>query len=194
MSLNDVKHKIFPFFSALIIQQMSKAINLYPSNKMIWKPNIAIVASRFQYKLQFLLFHYLPAFFIDIGLRLSGSKLRLVKIYSKIYYHLLFFSFFVGSTWNFSDGEMRKIYLNMSSEDHEEFPCIVNPDDFQSHSFSTTKGLRKYFFKESDEDLLKARKKLRMLKIAHDIFWVFIYSSFVYIFSSCAIRSLVKQL
>lgn len=147
---------------------------------MIWKPTLSMVASRLEYNLLFLLYHYVPAFFIDIGLLLSGSKLRLMKIYSKIYYHLQFIIFFMGSTWKFNDTNIQKLYSSMSDDDHKDFPCRLTTK-YEQHSLNAAEGLRKYFFKESDEDLPKAQRKYKILRVVHVVFLFFFYSSFTYL-------------
>lgn len=139
-----------------------------------------MVASRIKYNLLFFLYHYVPAFFIDIGLILSGSKLRLMKIYSKIYYHLQFIIFFMGSTWKFSDKNMQKMYASMSEADHADFPCTLTTE-YEQHSLNAAEGLRKYFFKESDDDLPKAQRKYKILRVVHVVFVALIYSLFVYL-------------
>lgn len=144
-------------------------------------PTLSMIASRIEYKLLFLLYHYVPAFFIDIGLLLSGSKLRLMKIYSKIYYHLQFIIFFMGSTWKFSDENMQKMYSSMSEDDLKDFPCTLTTQ-YEQHSLNAAEGLRKYFFKESDEDLPKAQRKYKILRVVHFVFLCLIYSSLIYLF------------
>lgn len=148
---------------------------------MIWKPNISMATSHLQYKLLYFLYHYVPAFFIDIGLRLSGSKLRLMKVYSKIYYHLQFFSYFGCSTWKFSDTNMQQLYSFMSPDDHHHFPCTLTVDDYASHIQTTADGIRKFFFKDTDADSLAAQRKYQFLRKLHYILLLIIYSTLAYI-------------
>lgn len=141
---------------------------------------IHIVTSQLEYQLLFLLYHLVPACFIDIGLRFSGSKLRLVKVYSKIYYHLQSMVYFMNSTWKFDDTKMRKLYSNMSSDDLREFPCILKPEDLEPQLINSCHGTRKYYFKESDEDLPRARRKYKIFEAIHYLFLTIFVSALGY--------------
>lgn len=162
------------------IQSVYPLYAVYPTQKMIWKPTIHYASSPLEYKLLFLLYHYVPAFFIDIALRIGGSKLRLMKIYSKIYYHLQFMEYFMNSTWKFDDTKMQKLYSSMSPDDLSEFPCIERPGESQSHVVHAFNGIRKYFFKETDEELAGARRKYKLLTATHNLFLILFYSAVGY--------------
>lgn len=132
------------------------------------------------FKLLYVLFHYVPAFFIDIGLRLNGSNLRLMKIYNKIYYQFQLYLYFNEHSWKFSDINMQKVYSRMNAGDHEEFPCIARAEDYEQHYCSAINGIRKYFLKESEEDLVAARRQLKVMKVLQFAFLASIYASCAY--------------
>lgn len=130
-------------------------------------PSVTIVSSQIAFKLLFFLYHYAPAFFIDIALKLKGSKIRLVPIYSKIYNSNQLLSFFVGNQWKFSDDNMQRVCSLMSERDHQDFFCRFETSlkAYEEHVAKMIDGQRKYFFKESDEDLNEALTKLKKLKV-----------------------------
>lgn len=147
---------------------------------MVWYPNLTIVYSKFMFKLLFFLYHYVPAFFADIVLRFKGSKLSVVKIYSKIYYYIGLYNYFTDHSWVFSNDNMKQIFSRMSEEDHEEFPCTATADDFAPYVSNNMNGLRKYFFKETDEDLTAARRKYLCFKIVNNVIWGCLYTYVAY--------------
>lgn len=83
-------------------------------------------------------------------------------------------------TWNFGDSNMRKLYKNMSEKDHEEFPVIFRAEDYEKHAYRGTNGLRKYFFKENDTDLLIARKRFKLFNVLHNMLLALVYGSLFY--------------
>lgn len=148
----------------------------FPTKRMVWCPRMIVTSSQIVYRVCFVLYHYLPGFFCDIVLRLKGSKIRLVSVYSKIFYHLTLIDYFISHNWTFKDNKMQDLYRSMSEKDHEDFFVKLSPDIYEPQVISTAKGLRKYYFKENDGDDLKlARRKLKMFKVLHHLLLAGIY-------------------
>lgn len=132
------------------------------------------------YRFYFVLYHYIPAVFADIILKINGSKFRLFNIYSKIFYHCQLLDYFMQKSWNFGDSNMQNLYKIMSEKDREDFPVIIRPEDYEGHAYRGTDGLRKYFFKENDADLLTARKRYKLFNILHNMLLALVYGSLLY--------------
>lgn len=139
---------------------------------MFWVPSFTITSSHFFYKILFVIYHYIPAFFIDLVLKVTGSKRRFFKVYSKIFYHAQLYSYFDHRSWIFSDTNINRISSLLSEEDHRTFYCIPSSDEYELHAPKVVDGLRKYLFLENDDDLLEARRKFKKLKIVQDILLV----------------------
>lgn len=148
---------------------------------MIWLPRFNGTPSQFMYRFYFVLYHYIPAFFCDIILKITGSKLRLFDIYSKVYYHTQLLDYFMQKSWDFNDSNMRKLYNVMSEQDHRDFPVIIKPEEYEDHAYRGTDGLRKYFFKENDADLLIARKRYKLFNILHNLLLALVYGCLLYL-------------
>lgn len=155
-------------------------MEIYPTKKMFWVPSFTITSSYFVYKVLFIFFHYIPAFFIDLVLSVKGSKLRLFKIYSKIFYYAQLYFYFHHRSWTFADKNMKRISSLMSDEDLQLFYCIPSSEEYEVHAPKSIDGLRKYLFLENDDDLVEARKKYKKLKIIRQIFLALLYCSFGY--------------
>lgn len=162
------------------MENLRKVMSRYPSKKMIWLPNLTITSSRFVYRFLFFLCHYVPAFLVDIVLVLKGSDIRLTKIYSKVYYYFQLYSYFNDNHWTFADQNMQKIYATLNKRDLQDFPCFASADHYEQHYLNTVNGIRKYFFKETDEDLVEARLKYQKLTILRYIVLGLIYGSLAY--------------
>lgn len=89
---------------------------------------------------------------------------------------------YFGQSWTFSNTNMQKMYSRMSEEDHEEFPCTAKAEDRDQHYTNAVNGLRKYFLKESDDDIVIARRKLRNFKILRFTFYALTFSLAAYFF------------
>lgn len=149
---------------------------------MIWFPHLTLTTSKILYKLLFFLYHYVPAFLADIVLYFKGSTLSAMKIYSKIYYHLGLYEYFMKNHWEFSDENMKKVHSKMSQTDHDIFPCEVrrSPEEAEKYALDSYLGLKKFILKDTDEDLDQARRKYMIIKIAYHLLWATIYGSLTY--------------
>lgn len=158
-----------------------KTIPEFPFKRMVWIPRLVIASSKLKFKVLFFLYHYIPAFFADIVLTLRGSKLSAIKIYSKIYYHFGLYEYFMSHNWKFSNKNMQEVYSMMSEKEAEEFPMqILNRDDAKKYSKEFVHGSRKYIMKETDKDLVEARRKYKIFKVLDFVFWMTVYVSVTY--------------
>lgn len=149
---------------------------------MILLPTSKAASSEFTFRFYFFLYHYVPAFFIDIILFLKRSKIRLMPIYSKIYFHMNLMAYFGNNSWNFEDSKKLEIYSKMTKEDHLDFPCIPTEQELSDVYVNGVIGIAKYFFKETDDDMIEARKKLKFLKMLHYSFLAVVYGTILYLF------------
>lgn len=148
---------------------------------MMWFPTITTTSSEIYFRFLFFLYHYVPAYFIDLGLRIKGSKTRLVPIYSKIFYLTKLLTYFAERTWIFQDGNRKKIFQLMSEADHRDFPLRTERHEFASIHEDAVLGFSKYFFKESDADRERARMKYKLFYALHLCFLAVVYGILAYL-------------
>lgn len=168
-----IKH----WFSEQTLRIVIESAKDFPSTKMVWYPNLKITKTQISFKIWFFILHYLPAFFVDIGLYFMGSKIRLVNIYSKIYKQMQLLTIFTQNSWKFSEKNMQNLHSLMTPEDHENFYCVLKKEDGSDEQIkSAVDGIRKYFFKENEKDLVEARIKYKKLKVLRIVLLLIIFS------------------
>jgi alcohol-forming fatty acyl-CoA reductase len=160
---------------------------------MFWYPTITVTSSDAYFRLLFFLYHYIPAFFVDIVLRWKKSKHRLVEIYSKIFYQLKLFSYFGEHTWTFHDSNKNEIFDLMSEDDHKEFPVIATREGMLPLYTTSMIGICEYFFKQTEEESQKARQKLRIFFFLHYAFLAVVYLSVLWLFHSTISRNVMNS-
>lgn len=164
-----------------MVELGNTTLKKYPFKHMIWYPTFNYVHNEYYFKFLFLLYHYIPGFFFDIVLQLSGRKLRLTKVYNLMWKNLTVLDYFLRKDYRYDDRVMKSLYDKMSKEDHEVFPVIIDTEGIRYHAEETLDGIRKYFFKETPEDNKIAVKRLEILKNIHYTFLVIFYSVVLYI-------------
>lgn len=167
-------------FIAFCLSKLAEISREFPTKRMIWLPRFNGTACPFMYRFYFVLYHYIPALFYDIILMITGSKFRLFKLYAKVFYHTQLLDYFMQKAWHFDDINMRNLYRSMSKQDHEDFPVTLKAEDYEGHAYRGTDGLRKYFFKENDADLLIARKRYKLFNILHNMLLALVYGCLIY--------------
>lgn len=60
---------------------------------------------------------------------------------------------------------MRKLYHLMTLDDHLFFPCTVGLMEVEKFKINIIDGIRKFYFRETEDDLKSAKNKMRMLQI-----------------------------
>lgn len=154
----------------------AETVRRYPNNNMIWYPMIQMISSDFMFRFYHFFYHIVPGFFFDIILRIQKSKMRLAPIYTKIYTQLMLVSYFMKTTWSFSDHNKFELFRWMTKEDHSEFPCHTSLQDYKDVYMIGGAAITKYHFKQTDEDDLKAKKKLKIFFVLHYAFLALFYS------------------
>jgi alcohol-forming fatty acyl-CoA reductase len=168
-------------FAVEINENFMKVTKTYPIKHMMWYPKCTTTSSQTYFRFLYFLYHFVPAFFIDIVLRFKGSKYRLVSIYSKIYFQTQMLSYFAERMWKFNDDNKLKVYQLMSPEDLQLFPCHARNDEYEKMYDETLIGFSKYVFKQTEEDLLEARRKYKILYVAHHLFLAVLYCGLLFI-------------
>jgi alcohol-forming fatty acyl-CoA reductase len=155
-------------------------IRNHPVRQMIWYPSYSYTSSIIVFKFLMLFTSYLPAILIDTILTLKGSSTRFVKIYNKVYYYQMLYHYFTAH-WEFQVENARRLFSEMSASDQEEFPCDVKSDEFTDYIYNTNSSMRINYFKESEKDLIEARKKLKILKSSHHLILIAFYACLLYL-------------
>lgn len=154
---------------------------------MVWRPILKRTEYFFIFTCLFVLYHCLFASIADFLLYIRGRKLRYMSIYRKVYSLLILLFFFGDSTWNFDNSNTRKLHETLLDEE-ERFSFKYTLEEHDLFYKNQINGIRKYFYKENDEDLKYARKKLRYFKIVDRILMTTIYSTLAYIAYKISLR------
>lgn len=149
---------------------------------MLWYPNVTLISSDKLFRFYFFLFHFVPAFFVDIVLRFKKSKYRLVSIYSRIYFQIKLMSYFTLQTWVFQADNRSELFKIMTEQDHQEFPVKATYEECLQTTEAAVVGWPKYFFNQTEQETVEARKKYKVLFVLHYMFLALLYSGLIYTF------------
>lgn len=131
--------------------------------KTLWYPFMITISNPWLYKFGIIFYHLLPAYVIDLLLRLQGKKPRLVELYKKVHKNVDVLSFFILTHFIIDVANTDRLWKSLSDIDQQIFPFDIEFFDWDSYFDRTLLGMRVYLAKDdnSEEALERARKRVR---------------------------------
>lgn len=142
-------------------RECEKACKKHPLLTGIYRPITFASSNEFMFRMYSLVLHYLPAYIMDLAMKLRGEKPRLVDTYIKIDKVVATVKKFSNTTYFFDNQNMRDLYLAMSPVDHQHYPCDNRNYSWRLYFEVAVPGLKKYFFKEDLNNVKRARQSMR---------------------------------
>ncbi|XP_073847276.1 putative fatty acyl-CoA reductase CG5065 isoform X4 [Musca autumnalis] len=146
---------------------LSKKIGYqYPMETGLWYPDGTITTSRFLHQINVLLFHWLPAYFIDFLLFLLGQKRFMIRVQQRVQVGLNVLQFFTMRAWVFRSERYEALWQNLNDQDKLIFNMNMDTvEDLELFMTSCIQGGRLYLMKELPESLPRARRQLKMMYV-----------------------------
>ncbi|XP_026322634.1 fatty acyl-CoA reductase 1-like, partial [Hyposmocoma kahamanoa] len=163
----------------------------YPLNDMLWSVGGSITSSKTYHYAKVLLFHLLPAIFVDTILWLLGRKPMLIKIQRRIYIANLALQYYVTKQWTFENKNFIHLRSKIKEEDKKDFYYDIENIDKYQYFINSCIGGRRYLLKEADEDLPKAKAHRYRLLILENILKCLFYGyMFWWLFNTNFVQNL----
>ena len=95
----------------------NKHYSKYPFEYILWLPGGSFKKSRVLNQICEVLLHYLPALFVDLGLKVAGQKPFLMKIVNKMSMNMKALVFFANREWTWSNQVWSLTCLDINTHD-----------------------------------------------------------------------------
>nr|AXY94555.1 fatty acyl-CoA reductase 1 [synthetic construct] len=141
-----------------------------PMDGLVWYPCCAMVSNRYVYSILTLFLHTLPAFIMDIFLRLQGSKPRMMKI-SKYYDTMsIVTNYFSTRQWSFKKDNVINMMKEVKTlEDSDIVRLDLQDMDWDKYIAICVIGIKKFIFKEDPKSLDAALRRLSIFYWIHQM-------------------------
>lgn len=134
----------------------------YPTSGFpIWYPNVTLCTNIYLDMILAILFHYIPAYFIDGLLIVTGHTPILVNVHKRISNGIKVVNYYIIRNWTFKNDNLKKLYSEMNETDKKVFFVDIGKINFRDYIRDYMLGVRTFVCKEKLEDLPKDRKKMR---------------------------------
>jgi hypothetical protein len=136
----------------------------YPMKNTIRLPKTPwYITNELLYRVFFFIYNVLPALVYELIAKLF--KLKSLKLLSLTRQSIIGFgvlSDFSKSGIEYDDRNLRQIVSTMTREDSQIFPCAIRLPIVINYLRNVVIGMQKYLMKETEEDLRRARRKMRI--------------------------------
>ncbi|XP_076754545.1 putative fatty acyl-CoA reductase CG5065 [Xylocopa sonorina] len=138
----------------------------YPFTGLLWYPGGSITTLKFYHWIRVIFFHFVPAYFLDALIVLTGNKPFLVKVQHKVNAGIEMIRYYTTKQWEFRNDRMKELQSELNASDREEFFMNTNFISWDEYLCLYILGTRKYCLKDDLSTLPRARKVLRYLYFA----------------------------
>ncbi|KAL0122041.1 hypothetical protein PUN28_007080 [Cardiocondyla obscurior] len=150
----------------------------------MWYPGFTFRTNKFIHAIMVATLHYLPAFVVDLILRVQGSKPIMLKITKRFERAAKTGQFFAMNEWKFHTGNMIElIKIVNESKEKDQFDLDIKNMDWDVYLHQYMLGIRKYILKDNLDTLKHARNKLSKL------YWM---QKFTKVLSTFALLGIIK--
>ncbi|XP_034659810.1 putative fatty acyl-CoA reductase CG5065 [Drosophila subobscura] len=136
-----------------------------PLSFALWYPGGSIKKNYYHHLFCVIVFHYLPAYFIDFLMLISGQKPFLVNVQRKVSMGLKLLQYYTTKDWEFRNERFQQMSSQLNAIDEEMFDTSVGQLNWETYISTYIMGMRTYIIRESPSTLPYARKVLRRLYI-----------------------------
>ncbi|XP_050452817.1 putative fatty acyl-CoA reductase CG5065 isoform X1 [Cataglyphis hispanica] len=145
-----------------------------PSKYVMWYPDFTFRTNKFIHTIIVAMLHFLPAFIVDLVLRVRGYKPIMMKITKRFERAAKTGEFFAVNEWKFCADNMTKLVKFVRASGHcNDFNVDIRNLDWDAYLHQYMLGIRKYILKDNPDTLNNARSRLWRLYWMHKLTKIF---------------------
>jgi len=149
----------------------------YPPKEMMWYPSSFFTTSDLSFKLNSYIFQQLPAYFLDTIARMTGQRVKWIRMYERADRAFAALQFFTTHQWRFISNNPILLMDKMSAQDRNIFYFDVRDINWEQYFETYILGARRFILKDDPSSLSIARSNLKRLLMLKLLFRIFLFSS-----------------
>jgi fatty acyl-CoA reductase len=152
----------------------------YPLNQIMWYPGGGMSKYRTVHRVKSLLFHWLPALFIDTLLFCLGFKPILWRVHERIAKGMEVLEYYANNQWDFDNKHAIIIRARMNETELKKYKVDAKGIDIYKYFEHCILGARRYLLKQTDDMLPSARRMMTVMYIIDKLCKTVIYGGLLY--------------
>ncbi|XP_029679896.1 putative fatty acyl-CoA reductase CG5065 [Formica exsecta] len=167
-----------------IIERGRKITQRVPLNGILWYPGGSMKKSRLLHNICVLLFHMIPAYFIDSLLFLAGHKPIMCRIHRRINKGFEVFEYYANRQWDFDNSSVLDARRKMNSVEYNKYQLHGDDMDKDEYFEACIRAARVYILNETPDTLPAARRHLRIMYWVDVFTKIFFFLLLIYVLAS----------
>ncbi|GBP48658.1 Putative fatty acyl-CoA reductase CG5065 [Eumeta japonica] len=148
---------------------MKTVLTSQPLDGAVWYPGGSLKNNKYlDWMCQFL-FQTVPAYLIDYTTWLIGVKTRIsfISLNKRMATAMSVLTFFATNQWRFRDENYQALKNRLSSADRSVFNLETRSIEWTTYMRNYIDGTRKYVLREKEQDMERAKRRVRWLYFLH---------------------------
>ncbi|KAF5278131.1 hypothetical protein FQR65_LT03647 [Abscondita terminalis] len=152
----------------------------YPFEGQIWYPDGDMRSSRIVHQIYCLLFHWIPAYFIDLLMFIFRQKRFMVRLMQRIDNGLELLQFFTTRDWYFESKKFLALTTGMSPLERKVYQMDFDAVPVEEYFTLCLLGARQYLMKENLKTIPRARRVQFVLYLIDRAFTIAFYLGLIW--------------
>ncbi|CAG0914000.1 unnamed protein product, partial [Notodromas monacha] len=127
----------------------------------LWYPSHSQYTDSRIFKLRTLLGEALPAYVIDVFLKVLGKRPMAKRLYEKIQRNAAELQYFMNGTWEFKTMNVKELWHKLNREDKKTFGFDIEDLDVEKFVYSGLFGVRTYYLKNDPKTVASSHKRIQ---------------------------------
>ncbi|XP_044017829.1 putative fatty acyl-CoA reductase CG5065 [Aphidius gifuensis] len=167
-----------------IIDRGRKVTEKVPLNGVVWYPGGSMKQSKFVHNICVLLFHMIPAYFIDTMIFLAGHKPIMCRVHRRIQKGFEVFEYYANNQWDFENDNITVIRNKFNEREKINYQLHGDDLDLDDYFEACIRAARIYILNEPPETLPAARRHMRVMWWVDVITKIMFFVLLIYTLSS----------
>jgi hypothetical protein len=121
------------------------------------------ITNELLYRIAFIVFNVIPAFIFDLAGKVFKLKSReMMKLTRQIFVGFKVITDFCKHSIKYDDQNLCQVVSTMTEEDSKIFPCAIRYPIVRDYMKDVVVGMQKFLMKETEEDLRRAKRKMKI--------------------------------
>jgi len=165
-----------------IVELGKKAVETkMPLNGVVWYPGGSMKRSRLHHNICVVLYHYIPAIFLDAIIFLSGNKPVLWRVQQRITKGFDVFEYYANNQWEFNNDDTLSARKLMTEAELRLYKVDSSGMDLEDYFLHCTHAARLYILNETDDTLPAARRHMKVMWVVDKITKALLFIGFGYL-------------
>ncbi|XP_044731403.1 fatty acyl-CoA reductase 1-like [Chrysoperla carnea] len=163
--INSSTSDFIQFNNSVLFDPGTEIAKRNPPNQLLWYPFCFHTSNKYLYWFYFVTLHLIPAIFLSVLLKISNQRLKLFKLYRRIYFANMKLAPFTLNEFKFKNDNFKSLQAILKPEDVDKFSVDYSGVVVLDHFELQIDGIIRYLLKDKNYSKDTFDKRVFNLKI-----------------------------